>query len=46
MSATQRVVIIEGFTDRAFVTGILKRLGCVSLGASDSRLRSIRGKPR
>ncbi|MBL8916365.1 MAG: hypothetical protein JNM17_37035 [Archangium sp.] len=27
-------MIIEGFTDRAFVTGILKRLGCVSLGAS------------
>lgn len=31
---SQRVVLVEGFLDRAFVAGLLKRLGCRSLGAS------------
>ncbi|MCU0701841.1 MAG: hypothetical protein MUC96_35500 [Myxococcaceae bacterium] len=30
----QRVVVVEGFLDRAFVKGFIERRGCVSLGAS------------
>jgi hypothetical protein len=31
---SQRVLVVEGFLDRAFVKGFLERRGCVSLGAS------------
>jgi hypothetical protein len=31
---SQRVLVVEGFLDRAFVKGFLERRGCTSLGAS------------
>ena len=34
MSPIQRVILVEGFHDRAFVNGLLQRLGCLPLGAS------------